>query len=124
MSHYYVGEIPRDQRHSDGVVLDFDSTEESLDRMLDRKASILSKNEGFSYKDMTPVQRVFLTHYWCPMCKLLPLYALDLRHRNKVRCGKCRNVISFPGKGKYGKIKKKLAFLLWQERKGGEDVQR
>jgi hypothetical protein len=123
MSHYHVGEISRELRQIDGVVLDFDLAEGSLDRMLDRKASILSKDEGFSYKDMTPVQRVFLTHYWCPICKLLPLYALDLRHRNKVRCGKCRNVISFPGKGKYGKVKKKLAFLLWQER-GGRDVPR
>lgn len=123
MSHYYVGEISRELRQTDGVVLDSDLAEGSLDRMLDRKASILSKDEGFSYKDMTPVQRVFLTHYWCPICKLLPLYALDLRHRNKVRCGKCRNVISFPGKGKYGKVKKKLAFLLWQER-GGKDVPR
>lgn len=123
MSHYHVGEISRELRQIDGVVLDFDLAEGSLDRMLDRKASILSKDEGFSYKDMTPVQRVFLTHYWCPICKLRPLYALDLRHRNKVRCGKCRNVISFPGRGKYGKVKKKLAVLLWQER-GGKDVSR
>ena len=124
MSHYYVGEISRAQCDADVVVLDYDSAEGSLDRMLDRKASILSKDQGFSYRDMTPVQRVFLTHYWCPICKLLPLYALDLRHRNKVRCGKCRNVICFPGKGKYGKIRKKLAFLLWQETRGGRDVPR
>ncbi|WP_415280992.1 hypothetical protein [Candidatus Nitrososphaera sp. FF02] len=95
-----------------------------LDRMLERKASSLSRLEGFSYLELTPMQRLFVTSYRCPVCKLLPLYALNLEHRNKIRCGRCGNVILFPGKGKYGKLRKKVAYAVWCELRGRYDVPR
>ena len=122
MSYYPAGKKPPDGSLPDTVMPVLDSPEESLDSILDRRASIVSKGLGVSYEDMSPSQWIFLTHYWCPECKMLPLYNLDLRYLNKVRCGKCRTVISFPGRGKYGKIRKKLAFLLWQESKNEKGV--
>ncbi len=122
MSSYYVELV----RRGPGNMME-DSAGDAkafLDRMLEKKAGALSRQEGFNYLELTPVQRLFVTSYWCPVCKLLPLYALNLAHHNKVRCGKCGNVISFPGKGKYGKLRKKVAFAIWNELRGGQDVPR
>ena len=84
----------------------------SLDLLLTQKAEQLCSTEGINYKSLEPIQRLFLTHYRCPICKLLPLYNLNLAHPKRVRCGKCSNLISFTNAGKYGRLRKKIAFAL------------
>ena len=83
------------------------------DLLLSQKADQLCKVEGINYKGLEPIQRLFLTHYRCPICKLLPLYNLNLVHPKRVRCTKCGNLISFTSSGKYGRLRKKIAFMLW-----------
>jgi hypothetical protein len=85
-----------------------------MDNLLDTKMNILFKEEGIDRTTMLPIQRMFLTHYRCSVCKLLPLYLLDLSYLNKPRCGKCGKLVSFKSTGKYGKMRKKLARMLWQ----------
>ncbi|MCI0557895.1 MAG: hypothetical protein MN733_05325, partial [Nitrososphaera sp.] len=75
------------------------------------------REEGIAFERLGPIQRLFLTHYRCPMCKLVPLYYVNVVHPKRVRCGKCGNLISFRNSGKYGKLRKKIAFTL--NREGG-----
>ena len=90
------------------------------ERLIERAAHVLCEGEGLSYRAMTPIQRLFLTHYRCSFCKLLPVYNLALSSPRKARCGKCGHLISFSGTGKYGKLRKKLALVIWEARKGVE----
>jgi hypothetical protein len=123
MSSYYHDERRlerRDGRRSgitflDGIVV---GGQPSPDLLLSQKAEKLCKTEGVNYKGMEPIQRLFLTHYRCPICKLLPLYYLNLAHPKRVRCGKCGNLVSFTNSGKYGRMRKKIAFLLWLSLEG------
>ena len=94
----------------------------SPDLLLSQKAEQLCKVEGINYKGLEPIQRLFLTHYRCPICKLLPLYNLNLAHPKRVRCGKCGNLISFTSSGKYGRLRKKIAFMLWFSSEGKKGV--
>jgi len=48
----------------------------------------------------------------------LPLYHLDLLHIKRVRCRKCGQLIAFKKKGKYGKLRKEIAFELMKENHG------
>jgi len=84
----------------------------SPDLLLSQKTEELCKTEGITYKGLEPIQRFFLTHYRCPICKLLPLYHLNLAHPKRVRCSKCGNLIQFTSSGKYGRLRKKIAFAL------------
>ena len=85
----------------------------SPDLLLGQKAEQLCKSEGINYRALEPIQRLFLTHYRCPTCKLVPLYYLDLKHPKRVRCNKCGNLVSFNNSGKYGRLRKKIALALW-----------
>lgn len=93
-----------------------------MERLLEEKFGALCREEGMRRVEMTTVQRLFLTHYRCSACKLLPLYHLDLSHPKKVRCGKCGHLVSFTNAGKYGRMRKKLALMLWQARRSVQDV--
>jgi hypothetical protein len=107
-----------DERKSGTILLD---GARSPDLLLSQKAEQLCKVEGINYKGLEPIQRLFLTHYRCPICKLLPLYNLNLAHPKRVRCSKCGNLIGFTSSGKYGRLRKKIAFTLWlsmEEKKG------
>ena len=99
-----------------------------MERLLDQQVIILCNAEGISSHAMTSIQRMFLTHYRCSTCKLLPLYRLDLSHIKRARCGRCGQLVSFTTAGKYGKMRKKLAVMLWEVTKGGggggEDIVR
>jgi hypothetical protein len=99
-----------DERKSGTILLD---GVKSPDLLLSQKAEQLCKIEGINYKGLEPIQRLFLTHYRCPICKLLPLYNLNLAHPKRVRCSKCGNLIGFTSSGKYGRLRKKIAFTLW-----------
>lgn len=92
----------------------------SPDLLLSQKAEQMCKIEGINYRDLVPIQRLFLTHYRCPTCKLLPLYHLNLAHPKRVRCGRCSNFVNFTNSGKYGRLRKKLAFMLWRSSKQEE----
>jgi len=117
MSSYYDGERQIEYRTDKGKSMillgNLVGNTASPDLMLSQKAEQLCKIEGINYKGLEPIQRLFLTHYRCPVCKLLPLYYLNLAHPKRVRCGKCGNLISFTNSGKYGRLRKKIAFTLW-----------
>ena len=121
MSSYSEGrEIEyTDERKSGIILLDgIVRTLVSPDLLLSQKAEELCKAEGITYKGLEPIQRLFLTHYRCPICKLLPLYHLNLAHPKRVRCSKCGNLIQFTSSGKYGRLRKKIAFALWISQEG------
>jgi DNA-directed RNA polymerase subunit RPC12/RpoP len=90
----------------------------AMERLLEEKFGTLCREAGLKRVEMSPIQRLFLTHYRCSACKLLPLYRLDLTHFKKVRCGKCGHMVSFTNGGKYGRMRKRLALMLWQARSG------
>jgi hypothetical protein len=104
-----------------GIMI-LDGVQVSPDLLLGQKAEQLCKAEGINYKGLEPIQRLFLTHYRCPICKLLPLYHLNLAHPKRVRCGKCGNLIGFTSAGKYGRLRKKIAFMLWVSIGGKKSV--
>ena len=115
MSTYYGG---RRFEHGDGnrsevLIIDKLIGRATPDQVLSQKAEQQCTIEGINYKSLEPIQRLFLTHYRCPMCKLLPLYYLNLAHPKRVRCNKCGNLITFTNAGKYGRLRKKIAFTLW-----------
>ena len=112
LSYSEVGQAEYSDERRSAIVL-LDGVLVSLDLVLSRKAEQLCRIEGINYKALEPIQRLFLTHYRCPICKLLPLYHLNLAHPKRVRCGKCGNLISFTSSGKYGRLRKKIAFMLW-----------
>jgi len=111
-----------DERKSGTILLD--GIQASPDQLLSQKAEQQCKTEGLDYKKLEPIQRLFLTHYRCPICKLLPLYHLNLTHPKRVRCGKCGNLIGFTNAGKYGKLRKKIAFTMWISMEGRVGVTR
>lgn len=83
-----------------------------MQRLLDEKARLVCRDENLSYASMSPIQRLFLTHYRCSVCKLQPLYLLDITCSRKARCSKCGHKVQFKNSGKYGRLRKKLALLL------------
>ena len=115
MSTYYEGRrIDQGERsRPDVLILDKMVGRLSPDQLLSQKAEQQCVIAGINYKGLEPIQRLFLTHYRCPMCKLLPLYYLNLAHPKRVRCNKCGNLITFTNAGKYGRLRKKIAFTLW-----------
>jgi hypothetical protein len=122
MSSFRIGEKleSRYVRNEDGLFLQ--GRAPALRKvLLENKARLVCRDLGLSYREMSPVQRLFLTHYRCPVCKLVPLYFLDLTHRKRARCSKCGNLVSFTSSGKYGKIRKRLAMFL-QIKEGRYDV--
>jgi hypothetical protein len=123
MSSYSEGrQIEYTDERKSGIML-LDGIQASPDLLLSQKAEQLCKMEGINYKGLEPLQRLFLTHYRCPICKLLPLYHLNLAHPKRVRCSKCSNLIAFTSSGKYGRMRKKIAFMLWVSQEGKRSVQ-
>lgn len=94
-----------------------------MERLLQQKVDDLCRSEGINTLEMSTIQKLFITHYRCCTCKLLPLYRLDLSHLKKVRCGRCGQLVSLTNSGKYGRIRKKLALMLWRARCEQEFVQ-
>jgi hypothetical protein len=122
MSSYSEGrQIEYTDERKSGIIL-LDGVQVSPDLLLSQRADQLCKAEGINYKGLEPIQRLFLTNYRCPICKLLPLYHLNLAHPKRVRCGKCGNLIGFTSAGKYGRLRKKIAFMLWVTLEGRKSV--
>lgn len=87
-----------------------------MDRLLDEIASIACTNHQVRYESLSMIQRLFITHYRCEMCGLMPLYYLDLTHTKRVRCDKCRTLVSFKKTGKYGGLRKEIASIIQEKR--------
>lgn len=122
MSSYSEGrQVEYTDERKSGIIL-LDGVQASPDLLLSQKAEQLCKIEGINYRGLEPIQRLFLTHYRCPICKLLPLYHLNLAHPKRVRCSKCGNLIQFTSSGKYGRLRKKIAFMLWVVLEGRKGV--
>ena len=93
----------------------------SMDHLLDEIARIACANHQVRYESLSMIQRLFITHYRCEMCGLMPLYSLDLTHKKGVRCDKCRTLVSFKKTGKYGGLRKEIAALIQTRRIRRED---
>ena len=84
----------------------------SLDESLVKSTKTICEKYDIDFAHLGQIQRKFLTHYRCSQCGLLPLYYVNLLHAKRVRCKKCGELIAFKRKGKYGKLRKEIAFRL------------
>lgn len=87
----------------------------SMDNLLLKRTRVICDRYNIEFSLLSSIQRKFVTHYRCNNCGLLPLYHLDLLHVKRVRCRKCGQLIAFKRKGKYGKLRKEIAFELVKE---------
>jgi len=90
----------------------------STDGMLLNRTRAVCERNKIEFGKLSPIQRKFVTHYRCNQCGLLPLYHLNLSHVKRVRCRKCGHLIAFKRKGKYGKLRKEIAFEFVKEIQG------
>jgi len=88
------------------------NVESRMESLLTKTATKLCEEEGINFAGLLPIQRLFLTHYRCSSCRLVPLYLLNIRYPNKPRCSKCGQLVSFTSTGKYGRIRKKIVFSM------------
>jgi hypothetical protein len=91
----------------------------STDQLLLRSSRAICEKYRIRFAHLSTIQRKFVTHFRCSQCGLLPLYHLNLLHIKRVRCRKCGQLIAFKKKGKYGKLRKEIAFELMKEIHGG-----
>ncbi|MGH9879208.1 MAG: hypothetical protein ACRD5H_16380 [Nitrososphaerales archaeon] len=87
----------------------------SLDELLLKMTRVICEKYKIDLAQLSTIQRIFLTHYRCNQCGLLPLYHINLLHVKRVRCRKCGQLICFKRTGKYGKLRKDIAFELTKE---------
>lgn len=90
----------------------------SMDQVLLKSTRSICEMRMIQFSNLTTIQRKFVTNYRCSQCGLLPLYHLNLLHVKRVRCRKCGQLIAFKTKGKYGKLRKEIAFALTKEIQG------
>lgn len=96
----------------------FTMGELSMDHLLLKSTKAICERYMIQFSNLTTIQRKFVTNYRCSQCGLLPLYHLDLLHVKRVRCRKCGQLIAFKKNGKYGKLRKEIAFALTKEIQG------
>lgn len=97
----------------------FPMEELSMDQLLLKSTKAICERYMIQFSNLTTIQRKFVTNYRCSQCGLLPLYHLNLLHVKRVRCRKCGQLIAFKKSGKYGKLRKEIAFTLTKEIPGG-----
>lgn len=90
----------------------------SMDQVLLKSTRSICEIHKIRFAELTTIQKKFVTNYRCSQCGLLPLYHLNLLHLKRVRCRKCGQLIAFKKKGKYGKLRKEIAFALTKEIQG------
>lgn len=83
-----------------------------LDGLLRMAAIQVCSSHNMSFGSVHPVSRMFMTHYKCMICGLRPLYCLNLKSLNKVRCGICGNGVCLNNSGKHGRMRKMIAISL------------
>lgn len=94
----------------------------SANELLLKSTRSICQRYRIEFSQLSQIQRKFITHYRCTQCGLLPLYHINLLHVKRVRCKKCGQLTGFTAKGKYGKLRKAIAFEIASEIKG--DVER
>jgi hypothetical protein len=77
-----------------------------------------------NYDSLTPLQRLFVTHYRCYFCGLLPLYVLDFTHMKLAKCTRCTHLVPFKKTGKYGSLRKEIASRLRENHSGVKSINR
>lgn len=90
----------------------------SADELLLKSTKAICHRYRIEFAQLSTIQRKFLTHYRCNQCGLVPLYRINLIHVKRVRCKKCGQLTAFTRKGKYGKLRKEIAFEVAKEIKG------
>jgi len=90
----------------------------AMDHALLKSTKAICERYKIQFAQLTTIQRKFVTNYRCSQCGLLPLYHLNLLHVKRVRCRRCGQLIAFKRKGKYGKLRKEIAFALTGEVQG------
>jgi hypothetical protein len=80
--------------------------------LLLKATRLICQRNNLSLIKLTSIQKKFLTHYRCGNCGLLPLYYVNISHAKRVRCNRCHDLVPFKTRGKYGKIRKAIAFEL------------
>lgn len=82
----------------------------SFNRTLADSARQIAFIAGLEYDALSIIERLLLTRFRCPICGVLPLYCLDMKFLNKIRCGKCSMIVGLRNSsGKYGRIRKQIA---------------
>lgn len=90
----------------------------SADELLIKLARMICPKYSIVFGQLTSIQRKFATHFRCNNCGLLPLYRVNLSHVKRVRCRKCGERIAFKARGKYGRLRKEVAFAFSTEMNG------
>lgn len=98
-----------------GVSFNHNPDRLSEEELLMKSTRTICNRHNIVFPRLSTIQRKFVTHYRCNGCGLLPLYYVNLSHLKRVRCRNCGQLIAFKGKGKYGKLRKEIAFALMQE---------
>ena len=86
----------------------------SLGVILEEQLEFLLASQGMRRHDLQPIQLLFISHYRCSMCGLLPVYRMNLSRPKRPRCNRCGYSISLCRTGKYSKLRRKLAWMVWQ----------
>jgi hypothetical protein len=67
--------------------------------------------KGIRFQTLSSIQRLFITHYRCHICRLMPVYFLRFE-ANRARCSECGQIVSFASRRNYGKIRKQIAIRI------------
>jgi len=81
----------------------------SPERSLVEVARLVCARQGSRYESFSPIQRLFITHYRCHACGLMPLFYIDYSHTRRAKCKICNSLITFRQTGKFGKMRKEIA---------------
>ena len=90
----------------------YDLDKKMVEEIMLRLSKVVCQRRGLSFVELSAIQKKFLTHHRCANCGLIPLYQINLSHIKRVRCRKCRELTTFKATGKYGKLRKEIAFEL------------
>ena len=82
---------------------------DSPERSLVEVARLVCARQGFRYESFSPIQRLFITHYRCHACGLMPLFNIDYGHTRRAKCKKCNSLITFRQTGKFGRMREEIA---------------
>lgn len=88
--------------------------------LLSAIARRVCSEEGVDYNKIPAREKFLLVRFRCAQCGMRPLYLLDLRHSNKARCMTCFQIVSIKNRGKYGRIRKKIAVASFRMRRSDE----
>jgi hypothetical protein len=88
---------------SSGSAPDVVGADGSPEQSLVEVARLVCARQGHRYESFSPIQRLFITHYRCHACGLIPLFNIDYTHTKRAKCKKCNNLITFRPTGTFGR---------------------